>query len=267
GVSAVVKDRDGDAVECRIASRYFKPLADQAAAGLIKSGKLAEGDAYRYLPSAYAQPPAVARSEGTAFSVEPLAQAISLQQRPLEEFLEHVTPYGEVVHSDVPVGIPNRVLEETTELMKQAGEAETGGVLIGELNYDPSGPEVIIQVTAQIHARYAQGELTTLTFTADTWKDVDAAIALRGRDEIKLGWWHTHPARAWCSKCPAENRMNCPRSGEFFSSQDLALHRTVFPRAYSIALVVSDSYAHGLTYPMFGWRDGLVERRGFYVLP
>ena len=58
----------------------------------------------------------------------------------------------------------------------------------------------------------------------------------------------------------------CKVSGEFFSSQDLALHRTVFPRAYSLGLVVSDSYAHGLTYPLFGWRNGMVQERAYRIV-
>jgi hypothetical protein len=36
--------------------------------------------------------------------------------------------------------------------------------------------------------------------------------------------------------------------------------------AFSFALVVSDSYAEGLTFPSFGWRRGVLSRRGFYRL-
>jgi hypothetical protein len=45
----------------------------------------------------------------------------------------------------------------------------------------------------------------------------------------------------------------------------VAVHRTAFSRAHNIALVISDSYAHGITYPMFGWRQGMVQPRGFYI--
>ena len=43
------------------------------------------------------------------------------------------------------------------------------------------------------------------------------------------------------------------------------MFRAVFPRAYSLALVVSESYAHGLTWPLFGWREGRIVSRGYYM--
>jgi hypothetical protein len=94
---------------------------------------------------------------------------------------------------------------------------------------------------------------------------VDAAVRLRGQAEVYLGWWHSHPTRRWCEQCPEEKRAQCKLTGEFFSSYDEALHRCCFPRAYSVALVISDSHATGLTAPMYGWRDGQLAQRGFYI--
>ena len=138
-------------------------------------------------------------------------------------------------------------------------------MLIGLVHRDTAQPgRLFVEVTAQIPARHAEQELTRLTFTPDTWKAVDAAIRLRGKQERKVGWWHTHPSRQWCEKCPVENRKVCKLSGEFFSSHDKAFQRAAFPAAFSIALVISDSYAQGLTFPMFGWKQGQIESRGFY---
>jgi hypothetical protein len=55
-------------------------------------------------------------------------------------------------------------------------------------------------------------------------------------------------------------------SGDFFSAHDHALHRTVFPSAYSIALVANDVATGDVTFSAFGWRDGLLEPRGFHVV-
>ena len=113
-----------------------------------------------------------------------------------------------------------------------------------------------------IGARHAQGQLTRLTFTAESWTAVQAALDLRRKAEMMLGWWHSHPSRVWCQKCPVEKQKVCPLAMDFFSEHDRQLHRTVFPRAYSVALVVNDS-VNGLSYSLFGWREGVVASRGF----
>ena len=106
----------------------------------------------------------------------------------------------------------------------------------------------------------------SLAFTPETWTQVQGAIDLRRRDEIMLGWWHSHPIKAWCAKCPAEKRKKCPLLVDYFSAQDRLLHRTVFPAAYSIALVVKELADDKQTISMFGWRQGMVAQRGFQVL-
>jgi hypothetical protein len=127
-------------------------------------------------------------------------------------------------------------------------------------------------VTAQIPAQHVKQELTRLTFTPATWTAVDAALALRGNREIQLGWWHSHPASHWCDECPPEVRQRCPKAGspagDFFSTHDAALHRAVFPRAYSIALVLSDGCgnAGNPSWRLYGWRCGTIAARGFHLL-
>jgi hypothetical protein len=36
--------------------------------------------------------------------------------------------------------------------------------------------------------------------------------------------------------------------------------------AYSVALLVSDSYANGLSVSMYGWDRGVIAERGYHVL-
>jgi hypothetical protein len=119
-------------------------------------------------------------------------------------------------------------------------------------------------VTGQIPARNTEADLTTLRFTAETWTQVQSTLDLRGREEIMLGWWHSHPKQAWCKQCPDDKQADCQLLCDFFSAHDRRLHRAVFPRAYSIALVVNDM-ADGHTYSLFGWRKGQIELRGFHL--
>jgi proteasome lid subunit RPN8/RPN11 len=172
---------------------------------------------------------------------------------------------GNADEDDLPLFVPEEVLMEAKALSKQAGAKETGGILIGHLNRDAFVPEIFARVTAQIPARHTESSLTSLTFTSATWTDVRAALDLRRKNEIMLGWWHSHPVREWCKGCSPSSRKACSMAVDFFSAHDHALHRTIFPRAYSVALVVNDLAEDDATFSMFGWRRGLLEARGFYL--
>jgi hypothetical protein len=113
-----------------------------------------------------------------------------------------------------------------------------------------------------VPARHTVGDAVKLTFTSDTWTDVRAAVALRRADELLLGWWHSHPAHAWCKACPVERQRVCQLATGFLSAEDKALHRAMFPWAYTQALVVTHSAA-GLETKLFGWRHGALHERGF----
>ncbi len=185
----------------------------------------------------------------------------------MEQLKASATPLGEQSEADFPVFIPARVIEEASQMTEAARDKETGGLLIGFLRRDPALEEAFVEITAQIPARNAEAERFSLTFNDETWTDLGAAIGLRRAGEAMLGWWHSHPgSKYWCNpQCSPEARANCPFSKNFFSHADAALHRMVFPRAFSVALVVTNTDA-GLKYAMFGWRNGVIAQRGFSVL-
>ena len=141
---------------------------------------------------------------------------------------------------------------------------ETGGILVGRLHGDEALPEIFVEITGQIPVSHAQHESASLTFTPESWTAAAEGLELRG-GETCVGFWHSHPACRWCQKCEPEKRRKCRLSGEFFSDQDACLFRVVFPKAYSLALVISDSEADGVTWPLFGWREGRIVRRGYYI--
>jgi proteasome lid subunit RPN8/RPN11 len=249
-----------------IPTAYFAGHGEDFVADLIKAEKLSAEDKVHFAVWAYPHEDTGRRNgTGPTFTFKDVTKPLPLQTTPLARLLDGSTPHGDVLKEDMPVIIPRPLLDEMIGLTEEANTAETGGMVIGLLHRDPESNEVFAEATAQIPARHATQELASLTFTAETWTDAQAAIALRKKGETYLGWWHSHPARAWCSQCPEENRKVCKRSGEFFSAHDVAVHRTAFCRAHNIALVISDSYANGITYPMFGWRQGMVQPRGFYI--
>ena len=72
--------------------------------------------------------------------------------------------------------------------------------------------------------------------------------------------------KEWCSDCPAERRKDCTTFTDYFSKQDRLLHRTVFPAAYSTALVVSELEEDLQSFALFGWRRGTIVPRGYHLL-
>lgn len=255
------------AVSCTIPTAYFQAVARRVVAALIQQQYLNKGDVVRYLVSAVPAPAAAEPAPALRFAVESASTAPPLHAADMAELLAAAQPSGPSDERDLPVTIPQHVLDEAAANSRAAGAAETGGILLGHLCRDRQSGALFIQVTAQVPARLAKQELTQLTFDHQAWADMAAAVALRQQDEILLGFWHSHPAKCWqqCQDCPEEKRAACNLSGEFFSAQDAGVFRTVFPRAYSLALVVSESHATGLTFPLYGWREGMIKVRGFYV--
>jgi proteasome lid subunit RPN8/RPN11 len=263
-------------LELEIPTTYFRDLAQTASSQFVARGDLAPGEVFQYRICAYA---ALVRqvTEGLAprspFAVRPIAQALAVNQRSLDGYVEASLPHGSCGEDTFPVFIPRHVLREAADVMRAAGAKETGGILVGHLHRDAIQPELFAEVTAQVPAQYAVQELTRLAFTPDTWVAVDTAISLRQQNEIYLGWWHSHPSGEWCEACPPETRQRCKLSGRvpgsFFSTLDLALHRSVFPRAYSVALVLTQECRDGNGGPtaqLYGWHQGMMVARGFQVL-
>ncbi len=263
---AAIAPRGGAPLKTEIPTSYFMATAQQATAGLIQKGRLGPEDTVRYFITAYPSDGDQPDEERFSFAVEPVVQPLPLIEGALDRFVDRATAYDRPDDGDLPVFIPQGIVDEAVAMSRSAGGVETGGILIGRLHRDQGRSEIFAVVTAQIPIRHAEHQLATLTFTPETWSDVSAAITLRRSDELSLGFWHSHPMRHWCEDCPEEKRRQCRLTGEFFSTHDQALFRAVFPRAYSIALVISESYAHGLTWPMFGWRNGLIARRGYFLL-
>lgn len=259
-------ERDGACVVSNdFGTAYFRKFAKHASAALVGRGVLKKGERFKYVAAAFPLTQEPRKPTPFRFTAEEVAPQLSLKETSLAGFAADSTLTGDSGADDMPLFIPRRVLEEAAALSKGAGAKETGGILIGHLHRDADVPEVFAEVTAQIPARHTEADLTKLTFTSETWTDVRGALSLRRRDEIMLGWWHSHPLREWCKDCSAESRSSCAMAKDFFSEHDHALHRTIFPRAYSVALVVNDVGGGDATFSMFGWRRGLLEARGFNI--
>ncbi|MFN7956622.1 MAG: hypothetical protein U0610_33265 [bacterium] len=270
GFRVVVVAPGGAAIERRFPTSYFEDATRAVAEVLVRDGKLAAGDRYRFFVSAFPRERAhpSGEGEGEAVVVSESPPSLSLVPGRLATFTADAAHVGEGTDGDMPVIVPDRIRAECEELTRRNHGQETGGILIGALRRDCETRQVFADVTAQIPARHTLATATRLTFQPETWTDVRAAIALRGGNEMMVGWWHSHVVYAWgCKDCPPERQRDCSLARGFLSEHDVALHRTVFPRAWNVALVVTHTAADELRHALFGWRLGRMAKRGFFAAP
>ena len=262
--------RDGQApCTSDFPASYFRRLAAKVAALFVERGKLQKDDVFRYVVVALASDESAEASDAAnGLQVEERAVPLQLMKSSLNEWQKKAAPVGVIDPDDMPVFVPQGLLDQVAAQTLAERGRETGGILIGQLHHDPAVPEIFAEVTAQVPAEHTRGDAVKLTFTADTWVAVDSAVKLRRRSEIYLGYWHSHPVFEWCKsrECTLEKQASCKMAKDFFSADDEALLRAVFPRGHSLALVVNDTAFQDLTFSWFGWREGIIQPRGYYLM-
>ena len=253
-------------VVARVPTGYFKRVAREASAPFLQSGKLKTGEAFDYLVAAFSESTPPTAQPKARFEVEEVPVPLSLTSSLLDEFEANSLPNGPQHEEDSRVFIPRTLLDELDELTRAAGAVEVASVLIGRHHRDRVRGDLFLEVTAQIPARHSPASSVNVQFTPQTWTAVQGLLRLRRSDEQMVGWFHSHPARHWCNtQCPPEARARCPLQRTFFSTDDCDVQRTVFSRASSVALLVTDTDA-GLQHAAFSWRNGVIVERGFHII-
>lgn len=250
---------------------YFASAARARSRQLLADGVLKEGDYYRYLVTATkiraAAEPAPA-GRGLCIEVEEEFAPWNFRAQAPEDLAKPPWATAGKEHglaADLPVFVPEAVLDEAAELTLRDPAVETGGVLIGSLCRDPSTGSAGLVVSGQIPATETVAGEAHLTFTPATWAAVNRALAARRDGSVIVGWWHSHPASQWCNPdCPEEARSKCPLKKAFFSDMDVNVHRAVFCQGYAVALVLTNT-GEGIRHALYGWREGVVQRRAFQV--
>jgi proteasome lid subunit RPN8/RPN11 len=253
------------AVQSHFPITYFESAAREASAELVHQGYLEEGEQFLYTATAFASEVPAAADVGSRIRADEASPPVPLREGRLEEVMALASPVDDVGRGVPPVLLPSEILDEACTVAHEAAPDEAGGILIGHLYRDLEAESIFAVITAQVRATRVHADTTSLTFTADTWADVRAAIALRERQEMMLGWFHSHPVRDWCGEDEGD-RESRESLAAIFSHRDRAVHRTVFSQPWAVALVISE-IADGDQRPaMWGWRGGRLERRGFHLI-
>jgi proteasome lid subunit RPN8/RPN11 len=254
-------------VGCEIPARYFRPLAEHAASQLVERGILREKEEIRFLIAAYPIGAKPSAADEYPIAFEDTSALPRLHATRLADFLARSTPQPRPPAQPFSLFVPRQVITEFRAMVQAAGPIETAGILVGHLHQDPDSAEIFVEITAQIPARNAEAQMDKFRFTPATWAAVEATMALRGEPGQILGWVHSHPSRFWCdhAKCSVEKQRTCALQQGFFSADDLTVQRTVFYRAWSVALVFTNWFT-GIQCHAFGWEQGMFGPRGFYEL-
>jgi proteasome lid subunit RPN8/RPN11 len=163
--------------------------------------------------------------------------------RPID--LRGARQVGTLYHDAAVVVIPEAVLEAILDFSGQDLTREQGGFLLGRvfgngLQHDE--PQYV--VVRHFHpAIEAQGSVSSLTFTHESWAGLTREIEANFPSESLVGWQHTHPGL-----------------GVFLSTQDLFIQRNFFQRSWHVALVVDPRRQE---FGFFHWRGGEVRDCGF----
>jgi proteasome lid subunit RPN8/RPN11 len=169
---------------------------------------------------------------------------IESKKSPLKDGAHVAAPYGSPKEDQIPVFVAESVMRAIERHAASQKDKEIGGVLLGGFFRSDEGS--FVEVTDSIEAKGAEGTDVSLTFTHDTWEQINADQSRRAPESEIVGWYHSHPAL-----------------GVFMSKEDEFIHASYFADPWHVALVVDPTYHN---WGCFKWRDGALERTGgFYV--
>jgi proteasome lid subunit RPN8/RPN11 len=116
-------------------------------------------------------------------------------------------------------------------------------VLVGNVYHDDNGP--YLHICANIRGNSAAGHAAQVTFTAETWNQIQQEMDRKHADKKMVGWYHTHPG-----------------FGIFLSGMDLFIQKNFFNLPWQVAFVYDPI---GRDEGLFVWRGGNCEREPFLV--
>jgi len=122
-------------------------------------------------------------------------------------------------------------------------DREVCGILVGDVYRDDDG--IYLYVEAMIEGKRASEAAAQVTFTADTWSDIQRTMDAQYPNSRIVGWYHTHP-----------------NFGIFLSEMDLFIHRNFFNLPWQVAMVFDPIRREE---GIFIWKDGAAVRGGFLL--
>ncbi|MFZ0665778.1 MAG: hypothetical protein WAM97_08475 [Acidimicrobiales bacterium] len=111
---------------------------------------------------------------------------------------------------------------------------EQGGALVGDVD-EASGT---VRISAAIPAHLAVGTASSLTFTHDSWDEINDSLSRNFPKMRIVGWYHSHPD-----------------FGIFLSAYDTFIQQNFFSATWQVAYVIDPIRKQA---GMFGWENGSI---------
>jgi proteasome lid subunit RPN8/RPN11 len=131
------------------------------------------------------------------------------------------------------VVLAKSALDEMVAHAADEDSHEIGGILVGTVAQD-TVPVVIIESTIRgAHMTHTRG---SVTFTHESWNEINRAMDEQFADKKIVGWYHSHPG-----------------FGVFLSEYDLFIHRNFFTAPWQVAFVTDPKAGQ---CGVFTWQSG-----------
>jgi len=138
------------------------------------------------------------------------------------------------------------IRDEAIVRMREHGQGDTrrecGGVMLGEVMEGKRRTRVLVEEV--IPAAHTTAQRGSVTFTHDTWEQINREQDERYPDLRIVGWYHTHPG-----------------FGIFLSEYDQFIQRNFFDLPWHVAFVLDPISGES---GCFGWSQGQIARLSGY---
>lgn len=146
----------------------------------------------------------------------------------------------------IKIYIQKNALTGIEEHLSSDKNNELGGVVTG-FNCKLHSGESFIIIKSYIKAGFTNSSVSRLTFTHQTWEQINNELENKFPGEIILGWYHSHPGHS-----------------VFLSDYDIFIQKNFFNLEFMVAYVFDPTITQR---GFFFWNGDKIEKaNGFYVI-
>ena len=147
--------------------------------------------------------------------------------------------------TSLKIFIREYILNDIDSYLSTDKTKELGGVLLGNVYKDSEG-KIFIVIDDIVIANFTVANISRLTFTHETWNQINQDIEKNHKDKIIVGWFHSHPGHT-----------------VFLSSYDKFIHENYFNLKFMVAYVY-DPVLQDRGF--FFWRESNLEKSSSYYV-
>ena len=147
--------------------------------------------------------------------------------------------------TSLKIFIREYILNDIDSYLSTDKTKELGGVLLGNVYKDNEG-KIFVVIDDIVIANFTVANISRLTFTHETWNQINQDIEKNHKDKIIVGWFHSHPGHT-----------------VFLSSYDKFIHENYFNLKFMVAYVY-DPVLQDRGF--FFWRESNLDNSSSYYI-